>query len=391
MSFDHTSQIPDGVSPPSGETSTANTTTTPLGSGATYTGTGEQNNYGHVGVSCQTDNAGTLYFDFSSDNTNWTTFPVNGFRVASGIHEFHTAVKLGRYFRVRLVNDSGAQSYLRLYTYYGENFLPSNTPMNQSIGVDNDSLIIRTGNDFNLDLARSFIGGQSGVSKFGTNPNVSASSTEDITFSGTINFLTAATAVRIKSGGNVNDTAAGSGAQQVTIVGLDENWEEASETIATNGNSASSATTTTFIRVFRAYVGNVGTYGGNNAGNITIENSTGGTDLVTIEAGRGQTQISLYTVPAGKTAYLVRIRVGSTSSKASDIRLWQRQDADDVTTPFTGKRLIRQFLGVTGSRVVNFNSYPPFPAKTDLWGSVTTASGGAGAVELAYDLVLVDN
>ena len=45
----------------------------------------------------------------------------------------------------------------------------------------------------------------------------------------------------------------------------------------------------------------------------------------------------------------------------------------------------------TGSRQVEFSSYPSFPAKTDLWGTVTTGSGAAGSVEIAYDLTLVDD
>lgn len=124
--------------------STNNTTTTPLGSGATYTGTIEQNDYNDVIVSCQTDNSGTLYFDFSVDGTNITTFPVNGFDVASGIHEFHTALKGPRWFRVRLVNDAGAQSYLRLYTYYGAFSKIPNAPLNQSIVSDSDAIISRS-------------------------------------------------------------------------------------------------------------------------------------------------------------------------------------------------------------------------------------------------------
>ena len=80
--------------------STVNTTTTPLGAGATFTGTAEQNNSPNVGVSCFSDTDGTLYFDFSVDGTNWRTFPPTGFAVIANIHEFHTAVKLGRYFRI---------------------------------------------------------------------------------------------------------------------------------------------------------------------------------------------------------------------------------------------------------------------------------------------------
>ena len=76
-----------------GHESAGNTSTTALGSAETFTGTGELFYDPDVMVSCQTDNDGTLYFDFSVDGTNWSTFPVNGFAVASGTHEFHTAVK----------------------------------------------------------------------------------------------------------------------------------------------------------------------------------------------------------------------------------------------------------------------------------------------------------
>ena len=121
-----------------------NTTTTALGSSETYTGTGEENSLPHVGVYSFSDVAGTLYFDFSVDGTNWHTFPTSGFTCSANIPEFHTAVKMGRYFRVRYVNGSSAQSTFRLYTYYGENFLPSNAPLNQSISNDQDAIISRS-------------------------------------------------------------------------------------------------------------------------------------------------------------------------------------------------------------------------------------------------------
>lgn len=122
--------------------SLVNSSTVPLSSAATYTGTWEKNNYADVGVSLQTDNGGVLYFDFSPDGVNANTFPSSGFTVASGVHEFHIARKLGRYFRARLVNNSGAQTYLRLYTYYGAFGQPS-IPLNQSITSDADSTLTR--------------------------------------------------------------------------------------------------------------------------------------------------------------------------------------------------------------------------------------------------------
>jgi len=124
--------------------SSLNTTIVALADSATYTGTYELNEFPDVQVSCITDKAGTLYFDFSVDGTNTNTFPTAGFTVSAGIHEFHNAVKGARYFRARFVNGAtGAQTYLRLYTYYGQ-FRQGNLPLNQSISSDADATITRS-------------------------------------------------------------------------------------------------------------------------------------------------------------------------------------------------------------------------------------------------------
>ena len=119
-----------------------NSSTTPLSSAATFTGTAEQNDCPDVMVSCFTDNGGTLYCDFSVNGTDWRTFPSAGFTVAASVHELHTAVKGPRFFRVRLVNDAGAQSILQLYTYYGT-FSKLNAPLNQALGADSDAQTVK--------------------------------------------------------------------------------------------------------------------------------------------------------------------------------------------------------------------------------------------------------
>ena len=96
------------------------------------------------------------------------------------------------------------------------------------------------------------------VHKFGRNPSVGAAK-EIISTLATYWQPIAAETVRVKAGGNANDTAAGSGCREITIEGLDGSWAEASEAEATAGASASTATTTTFIRVFRAYCSSMGT------------------------------------------------------------------------------------------------------------------------------------
>jgi len=127
-----------------GSVSTDNSTVALLGPAATFTGTGEQNLLPHVGVFSFADVAGTLYFDFSVDGTNWHAYPVAGFTCSAGIPEFHTAVKLGRYFRVRYVNGAGGQATFRLSTYFGDNFVPSVAPLNQSLSPDSDATLVRS-------------------------------------------------------------------------------------------------------------------------------------------------------------------------------------------------------------------------------------------------------
>ena len=106
-------------SPHAGFLSTSNNSTTILAGAATFTGVGEQNETPDVFCSCYADVAGTLYFDFSDDGTDWRAHPTDGYTISAGIHEFHIARKGPLYFRVRYVNGASAQATFQLYTYFG--------------------------------------------------------------------------------------------------------------------------------------------------------------------------------------------------------------------------------------------------------------------------------
>lgn len=153
-----------------------NTSTTPLNDGQTFTGQWELNSEPQVMCSMITDQSGTLYFDFSNDGTNAdSTFPSSGFSVSAGIHEFHTAVKGPRYFRVRFVNNSGSnQTYLRLYVYYGRNFVPANAPLNQSISLDSDAISVRP-TEFQDEVRIGRRPGVTGFTKFAYRDALTAS------------------------------------------------------------------------------------------------------------------------------------------------------------------------------------------------------------------------
>ena len=380
----------------------SNTSTAALLGGATFTGTGEQVRQPDVGISCKADANGTLYFDFSNDGTNWDTFPTSGFKVFSGIHEFHRAVKLGRYFRVRLVNGSAAQTYLRLYTYYGSFRQPS-APLNQPFGLDADAILVRPTFPW-LDISRGLASGIESIKKFGR-------ATVDTTFSplcfsGTTGGIYntpqsgSATTLRIKAGGNANDTAAGSGAREVTLQGLDQNFEFATEAIATAGASASSATTTTFTRLFRAYVSASGTYAtvtaGSHAGDITIENGAGGTDWGTIDSTdfpKGQSEIGAYTVPAGKTGYVKLRNMSVNSGKTVDLVFFQRPSADDTSAPYAGMRAQSVVSSVTGGAIETFGSveipFGPYVGPTDI-GFMGKVDVGTGSISVEFEIFLLD-
>ncbi len=128
-----TNFIPSNV----GYQSSVNTSTGALAASATYTGTGELNQLPYVIVDCTADVSGTLFFEFSVDNSNWSAYPKNGISVSAGSRVVHSALKGGRYFRARYVNGATLQNTFRLYTYFdiqgesGKNVNQSITKLNK--------------------------------------------------------------------------------------------------------------------------------------------------------------------------------------------------------------------------------------------------------------------
>jgi len=246
--------------------------------------------------------------------------------------------------------------------------------------------------DHEAEVARGRIGGQTVMRKFGHNADI-ATSFENIwelggSYTG---WLTTAVEVRVKAGGDAADTTDGNNARSVTIVGLDDTWADASETVATAGASASVATTTKFFRVFRCFVAGVGVAGNSNAAAITIE-TTGGVTVAEISTGNGQTQMALYTVPAGKTAYLDRLRLKADSARTVDFRLFRREDADASAAPFGPMRIVSEYNSIGESGLnIEYPSKPSFPAKTDIITEALADAGGTSAISVEFDLTLVDD
>ena len=246
--------------------------------------------------------------------------------------------------------------------------------------------------DFLIEVQKGNIAGHTMVHKFGRNDAVPNGSWEFVNLLGFTAWpLSAATTVRIKAGGNAADTAAGAGAREVTVQGIDSNGDETSEAIATAGASASGNTTASFWRIHRAWVSSVGTYGAGNTAAVTIENSGGGTDLIQIAASEGQTQFGAYTIPTGKTGYLLSLHLTVDAAKAADFRVFTRDDITDTSAPMKSKRLKLYFDGVLGEMI--YKPYGPelsINGLADIW--VEAQGGGAGTeVSADFELLLVDD
>lgn len=222
------------------------------------------------------------------------------------------------------------------------------------------------------------------VHKFGRNNDIDIG-TEDIwRAGGLIVWQTAAQTLSLVSD-SADDTAAGTGARSVTVVGLNGSLAEITETVATAGLVAAT-TTNKFLRVYRAYVASAGTYAGTtaggNLGNINATYSTTGNPAFIIAhdgtRGLGQTQSAFFTVPAGMKAYIAFIDIQIDATKPLTVMFWRREQATTTTAPVQSRRLILFWDGAAGD--VEYKPVAPlgpFSAGTDLWFSATSANNNA--------------
>lgn len=251
-----------------------------------------------------------------------------------------------------------------------------------------------TNKEFFVQVAKGNIPGHSIIHKFGHNPAVTNAVWEGVNeLSGLFYYPSIATTVRVKAGGNAADTAAGAGAQAITVEGLDETGAAATEDIELAGASVSSSTSTTFIRVFRAFIADdrAGAYGGNNIGDIIVEDTAGVNDMIIITADEGRTQHCSYTIPLGKTGYLLSTIVQSKANKQSNFRLFDRLNILDATTPFPPKRIKFFWAGVVGPTPIKpYIAIEVIPALTDIW-IEALGDGAQSEVVADMEIMLVDD
>jgi hypothetical protein len=371
-------------------TTAGNSTTTPLSSGATFTGTWEQNNYDHLGLLMKTDQSGTLYFDFSPDGVNVdSTFPTSGFAVSAGIPEFHTAVKLGRYFRVRFINGVvGDQTYMRLTTYYGNNFVPTSSPANQSYGLDADATLVRTIPHW-LQVNRGLTNGIQFINQFGKNGDAAAGDTVEIG-QNALAFPATAEIVNVVSTSTDDDgDPEGVGAFTVLISGIDENYDVVEETVTLDGTT-NAPTTTKYWFINTAKVVTASTAAG-AIGTITITSAAAGTPLLaTIAIGSNRMQSANYMVPRDYNGYfnLPQVTFINVNNNAqSEVVLYKRNfgGVDELLVDW----LLQ--AGATGDyQPKSFGAGLKFEEKSIIYWFVKSVGTGTNIITVDYDIWLVN-
>lgn len=159
--------------------------------------------------------------------------------------------------------------------------------------------------------------GWSSVEKFGENSDIdTGTDPEDIWSAGGLYTFSTTADIDSISSGSVTDT------QEITIQGLDTNWELVTQTATLNGQTTVTLTTP-LIRVFRAWNSNgtkttgvVHIYiNGATVVNGVPSNLSETRLQITVDAQ--QTEMAIYTVPAGYTGYFLGGYVSMSRAKTT--------------------------------------------------------------------------
>lgn len=264
----------------------------------------------------------------------------------------------------------------------------TNNSLNVNIKEITEGVSVEEGNDFFLDIARNKFSTLGSNFEFGRNK--ASSTAEEVIWDGGGNyiFLESADTLDIVSD-SVNDTLAGTGARTLIIFGLDDNFLDINETITLNGTTPVT-TVNSFLRTFRALVvtdGNESAVLGSNDGIISMSTTTGATLQARILPNNGQTLMAIYTVSAGKTAYITGISLNVGQGKQCLFRAKFRNCTIDDCS-FSVKYAIDVFENTFfGELKVPLK----VPEKTDIIFTSETSGAPDVTTTASFGVILEDN
>lgn len=229
---------------------------------------------------------------------------------------------------------------------------------------------------FYLQVARNQVLDHNHTFKFGFNPDINGTEETIWDAGGIYSYPGSALAMTVTSAAG---TPANDNGVTVMVEGLDGDYNEVSQEVTLAG-SGTATTTQTFLRVFRAYVS------GSQAptGNLNITN--GATTYARITLNQNQTLMSVWTVPAGYTAYFLG---GSVSLGTANIN--QYLTARLVARLSGGVFRTQQKVTLQeGSFQQKYEIPLVFPEKTDIEARAVS-SGSNNAVAATFDILYIKN
>jgi len=180
---------------------------------------------------------------------------------------------------------------------------------------------------------------------------------------------------------SANDTAAGSGAQQVDVHYLDKNGVETYERVTMNGVTPVNTTATDIRFPQYIHVQRVGTLGAVAAGAISLYRTGDAARVyLLIPAGTNVSLNAQRMVPAGKTLYINFIMASATSQKPISLRLRATCDYEGVLTE--NVFIFNEIFELDGSAVfMNLEVPRTFPAFCIIKATAySTTAGGSAAM-----------
>jgi len=351
----------------SGVVSSLNESSTPLGAGASYTGTAEEvTEFASVTLNVFSDVSSAvdgLKIQFSSDGTNWDI--EDTFSIVASSGKVFTFGPAARYFRAVYVNGSTPQTAFRLQVLlHRVRVKPSTHPVAESIDDATDAEMVKaiaTGKTFAgtyANIAVTPIDGHgaqmveqidSAIAR-GQIPGAQLAQAHgfvSVTVASTVpirqNPYTEPTsaAQRSISSTSASDTAVGTGARVVRIIYFDGSMNGPfTEDITLNGTTAVNTVATDMQFIESIEVIETGSFGF-NLGSILLQSGTGGAGptIATISPGFGATFWAHHYVPGGKRAVIRNLFWGM--SDGDDANIWLRYiDPTNTNTPFRYKTAV---------------------------------------------------
>jgi hypothetical protein len=243
-----------------------------------------------------------------------------------------------------------------------------------NLGVIRSITQVGTYEPFELQVARGQITGHEVVNVFGYASAVSTSFVSVWENNAAYVFPTVASTMVVSSS-SASDTAV-----LVQIFGLDASYNRITEVVALNGTS-DVTTTNTYFRI-----NNVITTVGNAVGTVYVKNA-GGTTYAQITIGSGKTNMSVYTVPAGYTAYLTQFDAFSSTSVTSGVFATFR----GLITSSTGINNVVVQAPFLNTYAIT-RPYPiPVLEKSDLQLQCKSSGAGLGIGTIAIGVLIKNN